>query len=71
MDSATFFMFLVSKLTLLLQLVRQLFLEQETPSGTAAVGDNCDVSRSVAAVDDEDVDDIAIAADWPLVLRHS
>ena len=36
----------------------------EIPSGTVAAGSGCDVSRSFAAVDDEDMDDIAIAADF-------
>jgi hypothetical protein len=62
-------MFLTSKLTLMLRPVRQLFLKQRALAKQYLAADSdCDVSRSVAAFGDEDVDDIAtssIAADWP------
>lgn len=70
MDSVTLCIFLTSKLTLLLRPVRQAFLEQRSPVEQLAAGSDCDVSRSFAAVDDEDMDDIAIAADLALMLRH-
>jgi hypothetical protein len=70
MDSATIGIFLTSKLTPLLRLARQVFLRAEIPSGTVAAGRDYDLSRSIAAVDDGDIDDIAIATDLALMLRH-